>query len=217
MTALRIPSGGVEALKWFALVAMTGDHINAFFFARELPLLTELGRLAMPLFGIVIAYNLARTGVQYTPTLLRLLALGLLAWPGHGYLFGYGLPLNIMFTFAAAVASLAVWDRSPFVALTLAVLAGPVVEFAWPGIAIVLTARWYFRTGTADAALAAVASVASLWLVNGSHWGLLAVPLVLLVALQAPTMPRAAWAFRFYYPAHLAFFAVAAWVLGVQS
>jgi len=62
MKALRIPDGTVEALKWLALVLMTGDHVNKYLFNATLPVLFEAGRVALPLFVFVLAYNLARPG-----------------------------------------------------------------------------------------------------------------------------------------------------------
>ncbi|MBK7549911.1 MAG: hypothetical protein IPI20_19875 [Rhodoferax sp.] len=59
---LHIDNGTLEALKWLALVLMTGDHVNKYVLADSLPGLFELGRLAMPLFMFVLAYNLARPG-----------------------------------------------------------------------------------------------------------------------------------------------------------
>jgi uncharacterized membrane protein len=58
-------NGTVELLKWFALLAMVVDHVNAVFYARELGAwATVVGRLAMPVFSIVLAYNLARPGAD---------------------------------------------------------------------------------------------------------------------------------------------------------
>jgi hypothetical protein len=56
---LELADGSVEALKWLALVLMTIDHINHFIFKMQIPVMSDLGRLAMPLFGFVLAYNLA--------------------------------------------------------------------------------------------------------------------------------------------------------------
>lgn len=58
--SLVISNGAVESLKWLALVAMTSDHVNKIIFKSQLPLMSEFGRIAMPLFGMVLAYNLAR-------------------------------------------------------------------------------------------------------------------------------------------------------------
>ncbi|WP_172838976.1 TraX family protein [Legionella micdadei] len=47
-------------MKWIALVSMTIDHINRFFYASSIQTLYCIGRLAMPLFAFIFAYNLAR-------------------------------------------------------------------------------------------------------------------------------------------------------------
>jgi TraX protein. len=49
-----------EAIKWIALVLMLGDHVNKYLFNESLPFLYEAGRTVMPMFCVVLAYNLAR-------------------------------------------------------------------------------------------------------------------------------------------------------------
>ena len=44
-------SGGREALKWIALVLMTGDHVARVFFGGYVPVVSELGRIAFPVFA----------------------------------------------------------------------------------------------------------------------------------------------------------------------
>ena len=61
-TPLRVADGTLEALKWLALVLMALDHTNKFLFKEKLPVLFEMGRLAMPTFAFVLAYNLTRPG-----------------------------------------------------------------------------------------------------------------------------------------------------------
>lgn len=82
---LAIPNGTVEALKWLALLLMTGDHINKYLFNGTMPLLFNAGRLALPLFAFVLAYNLARPGTLergvYVRAMKRLALFGLLATP----------------------------------------------------------------------------------------------------------------------------------------
>jgi len=68
----KISNGALEGLKYLALLFMIGDHVNKYLFNATLPGLFELGRLAMPLFGIVMAYNLARPGIA-DPHIKRLL------------------------------------------------------------------------------------------------------------------------------------------------
>src|SRR5271156_2823230 len=54
--------GSLEAIKWVALVLMVFDHVNKYLYAEKLPVIFQLGRIVMPMFGFVLAYNLARPG-----------------------------------------------------------------------------------------------------------------------------------------------------------
>ena len=52
--------GSLAAIKWTALVLMVFDHVNKYLYAEKLPVIFQLGRIVMPMFGFVLAYNLAR-------------------------------------------------------------------------------------------------------------------------------------------------------------
>ena len=56
---LELSSGSLEALKWLALLLMTLDHVNKHLMHASVPELFAAGRLALPLFGFVLGYNLA--------------------------------------------------------------------------------------------------------------------------------------------------------------
>jgi hypothetical protein len=113
--------------------------------------------------------------------------------------------MNILLTFAVGVAVMLLHERGQGAwAALVFVLGGALVEYWWPGLAVVVTAWLYFRTPTAGHALAAVASLSLLGVVNGSSWALLALPLVLLAAGVPLSVPRLRWLFWAFYPAHLA-------------
>lgn len=80
---LAIADGTVEALKWLGLVLMTLDHVNKYALHERVPALFYAGRLAMPIFAFVLAFNLARPGRlasgAYGRVALRLGAFGALA------------------------------------------------------------------------------------------------------------------------------------------
>src|SRR4051812_13044750 len=80
---LVIADGTLEALKWVGLLSMTLDHANKYLFAQKLPGLFEVGRVAMPIFGFVLACNLARPGAlesgAYARTIVRLALWGAIA------------------------------------------------------------------------------------------------------------------------------------------
>ncbi|HBO2234324.1 TPA: hypothetical protein L4G82_006185 [Pseudomonas aeruginosa] len=131
-----IADGTIEALKWLALLAMTGDHVNKYLFNGTLPYLFEAGRLALPLFVFVLAYNLARPGALerglYGRAMKRLLAFGLVAsvpFIALGGVVGGWWPLNVMFTLLAATAMLYLVERGRSVApIALFVVAGGLVD-----------------------------------------------------------------------------------------
>ena len=111
---LVISDGTLEGLKWFALIVMTLAHIDKYLCHQNLPGIFELGRIALPLFSFVLAYNLARPDSlksgRYLRTLKRLAFFGLISslfyiplsgqlkgcFPPTGLLKG-AYPLNIMF------------------------------------------------------------------------------------------------------------------------
>ena len=81
--ALILSSGTLEALKWLALLLMTLDHVNKHLLHASVPELFAAGRLALPLFGFVLGYNLARPGALasggYSRTARRLAVFGSIA------------------------------------------------------------------------------------------------------------------------------------------
>ena len=53
---VRFSNGTAEALKWRALAAMTVDHVNTFLTGRAHPALFAIGRIAFPIFALVLAF-----------------------------------------------------------------------------------------------------------------------------------------------------------------
>jgi hypothetical protein len=207
---ISLSSGALEALKWIALVLMTLDHINTFLFNGKFPLLFNLGRLAMPVFGFVLAYNLARAqGRQngvYRRTMQRLVLAGLLAAPAFIAMVGW-LPLNIMFTLLVAACAMYLLERGSgtHAALAAMVLAagGALVEFQWYGVLYCLAAWSYCKRPSGPRLAGWIASAASLYLVNYNFWALAAVPLIIVVSRLSLRLPRVRHIFYVYYPAHL--------------
>jgi hypothetical protein len=205
-----VADGAVEALKWIALLCMVVDHVNAALYGRELGLLADVvGRVAMPLFAGVFGYNLARPGVDLAKVQFRLVGFGLLALPAHAYLFGMAgfWPLNILYTFALAVFVIRQLQAGRAgLALAAFVVGGFFVEYWWPGVALVL-ACWAAtrspRQSVGDVAAVGFALAALCLLVNGNAFGLLAVPVAVLVARWAPSVPRLRGWFLWFYPLHL--------------
>jgi hypothetical protein len=198
--SISLGSGARELLKWIALLAMTGDHVAKVVFGGYVPVVTELGRIALPLFALVMACNLAQPGADLRKSMRRLALWGVIAQPLHALVFGSWLPLNILLTFAlAAVAVHALANNRPLLLLLAAGVLPMLVDY-W--IAFRHRAWW-----TLLIALAAVC-----W-ANRNGWAVLAVPVVLLAARVQWQLPRWRWMFYGYYVGHLLVLAVVARVL----
>lgn len=201
-----LSSGGRELLKWLALLAMTGDHVAKVVYGGYLPVISELGRIAFPLFALVMACNLAQPGADLRKSISRLAAWGVIAQPLHALAFGYWLPLNILLTFAlAAVAVHALASNRPLLLLLAAGMAPMLVDYQCAGVGFVLLGWLAFRHRAWWLLLVGWAAVC--W-VNHNGWALLAIPVALAVARVQWRLPRWRWAFYGYYVGHLALLAV---------
>jgi len=213
--ALILSSGTLAALKRLALVLMTLDHANKHLLHGSLPELFAAGRLALPLFGFVLGYNLARPGALasggYSRTARRLAVFGSIATMPFIALGGLGWgwwPLNIMATLL--VATLCAWliDVGGPVRLALAgvvfIVGGAVVEFWWLGLAACLLPWAYCRRPRWLTLALWVGALASLYVINQNLWALATLPLIFAAGQIDLTMPRLRLGFYVYYPAHLA-------------
>ncbi len=201
-----LSSGGRELLKWLALLTMTGDHVAKVVFGGYVPVMSELGRIAFPLFALVMACNLAQPGADLRKSIRRLAVWGVIAQPLHALAFGYWLPLNILLTFAlAAVAVHALANNRPLLLLLAAGLAPMLVDYQWAGVGFVLLGWIAFRHRAWWLLLVGLGAVC--W-ANHNGWALLAVPVVLAVARVPWRLPRWRWAFYGYYVGHLALLAL---------
>lgn len=221
----KVTDGTIEAIKWLALLLMTLDHANKYLFGEKIPGLFELGRLAMPLFGFVLAYNLARPGAlrsgAYIRTVKRLGIYGLVASPFFIGLGGLALgwwPLNIMFMLLVATATLYLAEKGGRAHMVAAVgvflIGGAFVEFWWFALAFCVAAFWYCKTASKAALVVWVLAAASLYVVNRNLWALASMPLILATPLVDVRMPRFRNVFYAYYPAHLAVLLIITTVLG---
>lgn len=204
---------------------MTLDHVDKYLLYERATPLFALGRLALPLFTLVLAYNLARPdalahGVY--PRLMGRLALAaavaeipFMALGGLGW--GWW-PLNILVTLLLATTILwlielgGLWRRALAIALFIA--GGSVVEFWWPGVAMCLAAWGYCRRPNSWALGLWIAATASLYVINRNFWALAAFPIIFYAPHATWHMPRFRHVFYAYYPAHLAvLWALSAWLL----
>jgi hypothetical protein len=214
LPVLAATNGALEAIKWLALVLMTGDHVNKYLFNGTKDWLFDGGRIAMPLFVFVLAYNLARPGSvvrgAYHRTVWRLLVVGCVTMPifvALGGLVAGWWPLNIMFTLAAIAGMVMLIERRTLAGQICAagvfLAAGAMVEFWWSALALGLAVWLYCRRPSWMAIGLAAAALAGLWYANGNAWALAAVPIVLGASGTRLSIPRLRWVFYSYYPLHL--------------
>jgi hypothetical protein len=215
MKPIHLSDGTLEALKWLGLIMMTGDHVNKYLFNATLPGLFEAGRLCLPIFVFVLAYNLARPGAMergaYVRMIQRLALFGAVAsipFIALGGLVAEWWPFNVLFTLLIITATAYLIEQGGAVNLAAAgvlfLIGGSLVEYWWPAVALGLAAWSYFKRPSMPAATAALLSCAALWLINGNWWAMAALPLLLLASCLDLRMPRLCWAFYAYYPLHLA-------------
>ena len=222
---LTLGSGQQEVVRWTAIVTMVVDHVGAVLLEPSAALpLRAVGRVAWPLFAFLLAYNVARRGVdpvRYLRPLALWYALSVLP---YALAFGTFRP-NILATLFLAAGALALLTRSgqlsgwrqalAALGLLAVLLASVRVEYGTPGVLLPVCTWWALARPTAGAALLTVALVAAQnhpWVVWPA--ALLALPVPFVAARLAFGLPRSgrlAWAF---YPAHLLLLGGVAHLLG---
>lgn len=217
--SLVIADGTLEALKWLGLVLMTIDHVNKYLFNGTCLAAFSAGRLALPIFALVLAYNLARPdslarGV-YRRTAGRLLVFGVLATPAFialGRLVAGVYPMNILFTLLMATVVIWLLDcDQPAAAVTAFGIGGALVEFWWPAIGLCVMVWLHARRPSWTCLALSIVCCASLQVVNGNAWALAAIPVFLIAMRWKLTMRRYRWVFHVYYPVHL----MAIWLIRI--
>lgn len=230
---IAFTSGTVEALKWLALVLMTGDHVNKHLIKPHIPELLWAGRLAMPIFMVILAYNLSRLGALessiYPRTFRRLATFGVIASAPYVALSQREpawLPLNILFTLLATAATIYYVERARrsvgdaeryanwMLAIGIFVVIGAVVEYRWPALLLGVATWQYFSRPSWAAFAAMIAGWASLHLINMNHWALAAIPILYIASRIDVPLPRWRWAFYVYYPLHLFLIWLASFLYG---
>src|SRR4030095_2808788 len=217
---LSFSDGQLEALKWIALASMFLDH-----FGRHLlgwgqdTWVFALGRIAFPLFALVLALSLARAGVRAARAARTARRLAL--WCAVSVLpsiWARGEPslVNVLGTLGLGAALCwAIASPAPMVWRAAVCLAATVgsrgVEFGLPGVFVIPAIYlWCTQRQPEAALLALVFFLLTVWL-NTSFggwpglWGTLAVlPVGGGVGRLAVSVPRLQFAFYLVYPLHLA-------------
>ncbi len=170
---------------------MTLDHIKNICCKLHVsaPEIFATGRLALPLFGFLLGYKIARTGALfsggYSRTAHRLAIFGTIATIPFISIGGQGWccwPFNIMAT--CLVATLCAWlveASGPgrlVAAAAVFIVGGTLVEFWWAGFAVCLLAWAYSRRPNWLCLALWISALASLYVINCNLWALAALPLI---------------------------------------
>jgi hypothetical protein len=214
-TALTVSNGTLEALKWLAVVLMVLDHVNKYLLDGKVGWMFALGRIVMPVFAFVLAYNLARPNAlsedRFRRTSKRLLIYGAIATIPYMALKGsniYGWPLNIMFTLL--VATLVIWlyenanPKHGMWLLPLFSFGSLLPEYWLLGTGTTIAAYFYCKSPRPLYLLLWLLSVLLLAIINMNFYAMLAAPLLLLAPKVHLKVPRLKYFFYAFYPAHFA-------------
>jgi hypothetical protein len=211
---LAVSDGTLEAVKWLALLIMVADHTNKYLLHDVSHTLFNCGRVAMPLFVFVLAYNLARPGSYksgtHIRTMKRLAIFGILATPAFialgGLLAGWW-PLNILFALLSMTAIIYFLEQHTIsgyiIACAVFIVGGSSVEFWWPALAFGIAIWWYCKTPRITPLIIAVVALVSLRIINGNYWVIAAIPILFASAAVNIPAPRYKWVFYYFYPIHL--------------
>ena len=216
----QLSTGSLEMMKWLALASMVIDHTNRAIFHNKYPLMFDIGRLAFPIFGFVLAYNLARPGALvngvYRRVSTRLLVAGAIATPFYWLAVGNAhllWPLNIMFSLAAFALSVWILESDVsirFGAVALVIIAGAFVDYFWFGLVYCLAAWCYCkRPAWSTLAMWFFATACLLFVNEYNLWTFAALPLIGVAAYTRLDFPRYKTLFYLIYPLHLGL--LAAW------
>ena len=222
LDALCISNSSLTAIKIIGITAMLVDHFNAFVNPNYNQTLFEIGRIAFPLFALVLGYNLARIPLNKIPKIMfRLLMFGILATPIYIILSGglqHWWPLNILFTLSLATTivyllSLPTYNRwavtARMTAILLFAVIGGLVDYLWLGPALVFVV-WRLFSGISAVEktilhILLLGLTGLLCVMNDSLATLFALPIIYLTILscQGIRLPRMKWFFYWFYPGHL--------------
>lgn len=204
----------LNILKWFALIAMVAFHFNNAFSYNPSEIIGFLGRLAFPIFGFVLGYNLAlsqaRGASDTEAKMMRLLLVfGCFAQPFYWSYAHAVLPLNIMFTLALGVFM--VFRYQQYSAWFALIVLGIFVDYAWAGVLYILASYFITRRAISGEVplhylIGFVMALTALSLSTQSYYPMFTLVLLAIGLEWNPsfTLPRCKWIFYAVYPIQFA-------------
>ena len=214
---MLLADGTAEALKWLALALMVLDHVNKYLYNDALPWVFQVARLSFPLFGFVLAYNLARpetiSNGAAVRVMKRMAIFALLAAIPHSILDGRLFPLYILATLLVATGAIYLFEQGGlkrWQGILVFIAGGCIVEGNWFALAVCMTAYRYCQSPTVLRLSSLTASLVVLGLfINANQWALAVFPVILIAPHVRISLKRHRHCFYWFYPAHLAVIALA--------
>ena len=191
---------------------MVLDHVNKYLYNDALPWVFQIARLSFPLFGFVLAYNLARPGIisngAAVRVMKRLAIFALIAAIPHIVLDSRFFPLNILATLLVATGTVCLFEQGGLKrwhGILVFMAGGFIVEGNWFAIAVCMTAYRYCQLPTVLRLSQFIASLVVLGLfINTNQWALAALPVILIAPHVRISLKRHRNFFYGFYPVHLA-------------
>ena len=220
---MLLADGTTEALKWLALALMVLDHVNKYLCHSALPWVFPIARISFPLFGFVLAYNLARpetfSNGAAVRTMKRLAIFALVAAIPHIILDGRFFPINILATLLVATGTVYLFEQGGlkrWQGILVFMAGGCIVEGNWFAVAVCMTAYRYCQSPTVLWLSSLMASLAVLGLfINANQWALAVLPVILIAPYVGISLKRQRHLFYWFYPAHLAVIVLARTSIGI--
>jgi hypothetical protein len=217
LASVTLSNGSIEILKWIAIFCMVFDHANKALFSDKIQFFIIIGRLALPIFTVVLAYNLSRPGTlkkgAFPRTIKRLVIYGVISTPFYLLTFNgiFGLwPLNVMFMLAILVGIIWIFElnnKYRLFSIVLFIIGGALVEYWWVGLLCGLSAWLFFKIPNKKTLSLWILSLFLLCAINGNFWTLIAVPVIFLFSNISFDISRNKNVFYIMYPLHLAILA----------
>lgn len=233
-------SKNINTLKWIGLILMTLDHINKYIPSISNAIIFDAGRLVMPLFAFILAYNLNRNDSEsnqknrHYRTIRRLFFFGIVATPAYicGDINHNPFVLNILFLLlGCSILDLILKDKKNLSKLqfyswllTTLFLTSLLCEFWLFGVLVFLSSRQFILKTNLASFLWWTITILGLSLVNQNNFALIAIPLILCCSFfkfipwleNFGTQKNHRLFFYAYYPAHLSVIVAIAYFLPIK-